>query len=166
VEVQKERPRQKRTCHLKSDSHEEEHNDADGCVPAVLLWPKLFAPPTPRTNTRSRQNRVSQGCTDTRPTCMGQERRCTHTVWWWVRYAYNPRVRSVPVRFRAARRGDKSKRFAEFRHDKTKRSVRGGYAIMSPPLGKTKTYREGICAIRKQSVGADIVNFMAMGVRA
>jgi hypothetical protein len=36
-EVQKERPRHKRTRHLKSDSHEEEDNDADGCVPAVLL---------------------------------------------------------------------------------------------------------------------------------
>jgi hypothetical protein len=36
-EVQKKHPCQKRTCHLKSDSHEEEHNDADGCVPAVLL---------------------------------------------------------------------------------------------------------------------------------
>jgi hypothetical protein len=54
-----------------------------------------------------------------------------------VCYANNLRVRSVPVRFLAARRGDESKRFAEFGHDKTKRSVRGGHAIRSPPLGKT-----------------------------
>jgi hypothetical protein len=59
-------------------------------------------------------------------------------VGWWVRYACNPRVRSVPGRFRAARRGDESKRFAEFGHDKTKRSVRGRHAIRSPTLGKTK----------------------------
>jgi hypothetical protein len=34
------------------------------------------------------------------------------------------------------------------------------------PYGKQKTYREGIYAIRKQAVGADIVSVMAMGVRA
>ena len=93
-----------------------DHSDSQGentMMPTAVLQqeqvtqPKRFAPPTSRTNTRSRRkknhNCVSQGCTDTRTPGMGQEDVhipfdcgcATHTTPAFVAFLYDLALRVV-----------------------------------------------------------------------
>jgi hypothetical protein len=69
-----------------------------------------------------------------------------------VRYADNPRVRGVPVRFRAARRGEESKRFAEFGHYKEISQIRTCNQVATPRKNRRRTKKRYARFASKQEV--------------